>query len=689
MTSSQNPAIQGNPAKLFLISFSALFLEMAAIRWLNASSSVLSYFNNLILISCFFGLGTGCLLAGRRRLMPAFALVFLLFVCAVMFLKHIGIDITYKGDVMFASEMDNQASIVNIQLSVLLGFLANVVFFIILGQELGNQIEAVQNPLRAYSYDIAGSLVGTLTYAAFAWAGTPPHVWFLFGCLILLLFLPRKAWLVAVSLVLVAASAFLVSQTYQGAKWSPYYKVEVFPYHDKKNVNHGHMIVVDNLRIQDALDLSPKLAETDLSIWVPYYQVPYRVKKNPQSVLILGAGSGNEAVFARAFGADRVVAVEIDPSIAGLGRTLHPQRPYLDPQVKVKVNDARAVVSSIRERFDLVVMSALDSHKNIPGMSSLRLESFIYTREAFAQIKTLLNPGGVFCLSLSSTRPWMGERVFWSLNDAFGFPPLMLKSEQTPWDSVAFIMGEKGSLPTAGELEKAGISVLPPPASREGVRLSTDNWPFLYLEKNRIPPVNLVVLVILLVLCFAILFYVEPGTRRPSLHYFFLGAGFMLLETRSITQLALLFGLTWHVTALVISSILLFIYLTNRLVMTGHGLPTRYAYPLLFLTLAGGYLFPFHALSGLAFLPRLACSALAVGLPIFWAAFIFSNSFKMETRVNRAFGSNLLGVVLGGALEYASNLWGLNTLYLLALGLYFLSMVTLPGKRGSIAMKGA
>ena len=76
-------------------------------------------------------------------------------------------------------------------------------------------------------------------------------------------------------------------------------------------------------------------------------------------------------------------------------------------------------------------------------------------------------------------------------------------------------------------------------------------------------------------------------------------------------------------------------------------------------------------------------------LPIFWAAFIFSNSFKMETRVNRAFGSNLLGVVLGGALEYASNLWGLNTLYLLALGLYFLSMVTLPGKRGSIAMKGA
>ena len=49
--------------ELFVVSFAALFLEMATIRWLNASLTVVAYFANIILISCFFGLGVGCLLA--------------------------------------------------------------------------------------------------------------------------------------------------------------------------------------------------------------------------------------------------------------------------------------------------------------------------------------------------------------------------------------------------------------------------------------------------------------------------------------------------------------------------------------------------------------------------------------------------------------------------------------------------
>jgi len=52
--------------RLFWISFLVLFVEMACIRWLNASVTILAYFNNLILISCFFGLGVGCLLARRK-----------------------------------------------------------------------------------------------------------------------------------------------------------------------------------------------------------------------------------------------------------------------------------------------------------------------------------------------------------------------------------------------------------------------------------------------------------------------------------------------------------------------------------------------------------------------------------------------------------------------------------------------
>ena len=41
-----------------------------------------------------------------------------------------------------------------------------------------------------------------------------------------------------------------------------------------------------------------------------------------------------------------------------------------------------------------------------------------------------------------------------------------------------------------------------------------------------------------------------------SWHFFFLGAGFMLLETKSIIQFALLWGSTWVVASLAILSVL-------------------------------------------------------------------------------------------------------------------------------------
>ena len=47
-----------------------------------------------------------------------------------------------------------------------------------------------------------------------------------------------------------------------------------------------------------------------------------------------------------------------------------------------------------------------------------------------------------------------------------------------------------------------------------------------------------------------------PSFRQLDPHFFFLGAAFFLLETKSITELALLFGSTWIVNAAVIAAIL-------------------------------------------------------------------------------------------------------------------------------------
>jgi len=142
-----------SPRKLVLISFSILFLELASIRWLNASVPVLSFFNNLILISCFFGLGVGCLLARRRvSLVCWYPAALLLMVLAVLLLDRWKIPVSYEGDVLFVVQDSPTYEVVNVSLAALAGFLVNMVLFVFLGQELGRRL--INQELLAYSLSL-------------------------------------------------------------------------------------------------------------------------------------------------------------------------------------------------------------------------------------------------------------------------------------------------------------------------------------------------------------------------------------------------------------------------------------------------------------------------------------------------------------------------------------------------------
>ena len=54
---------------------------------------------------------------------------------------------------------------------------------------------------------------------------------------------------------------------------------------------------------------------------------------------------------------------------------------------------------------------------------------------------------------------------------------------------------------------------------------------------------------------------------RPNGQMFFLGAGFMLLETKGVVHMALLFGATWMVNSIVFFAILTMILLSNLFVL--------------------------------------------------------------------------------------------------------------------------
>src|SRR5262245_47295381 len=122
------------------------------------------------------------------------------------------------------------------------------------------------------------------------------------------------------------------------------------------------------------------------------YTLPYDMNQGAggrpyKDVLVIGAGSGNDVQAALARGAAHVDAVEIDPVIYESGEAEHPERPYQDPRVSIHLDDGRSFVRKTQRQYDLVVYALVDSVVLHSGYSSLRLESFLFTEQAFRDIR--------------------------------------------------------------------------------------------------------------------------------------------------------------------------------------------------------------------------------------------------------------------------------------------------------------
>src|SRR5262249_10179049 len=130
--------------------------------------------------------------------------------------------------------------------------------------------------------------------------------------------------------------------------------------------------------------------------WIAaYYAFPYRVYERPDRVAIVGAGTGNDVAMAVRMGARQVDAIEIDPAILAVGSRFLPDAPYHHPQVRPVVDDARAFLRTSRDSYDMIVYGLLDSHTLLSHNSNVRLDSFVYTVEAFREARARLKDGGV------------------------------------------------------------------------------------------------------------------------------------------------------------------------------------------------------------------------------------------------------------------------------------------------------
>jgi len=728
-------------AELFLISLIILFLELACIRWFPAHVLFLTFFTNTVLLACFLGMSVGCLASSRRRNFLNWTPFLLVVVMAAGHLvEHLRAhveklvrveNLVTPQLVFFGTEyVTPDPAGFFIPIEALGGF-----FFLMLalalvgpGQELGRAFNRVPNRVQAYSLNILGSVVGIVLFAACSWWGLSPFWWFLpvvigVGYFLMVQSSLRppvaRRVLRAVLFTPLLAILWLASVTsrrdyqirgvdFRQHLWSPYYRIDFDPPRRSIVVNlisHQDMVSRDN-------NASPAYA----------YALPHIFNRDAggrpyENVLIIGAGSGNDVSRALQWGAQHVDAVEIDPVIYRLGERFHFDGPYQDRRVRVYLDDGRNFLRSTRQQYDLIVYALVDSLVLHSSYSNIRLESYLFTQQAFADVRRCLRPGGQFVVYNYFRQGWIVARLFQGLKETFGSEPLVLtlpaRQVVAPQSSGGFtvlIAGDPSRLRRAFERQPRywlrdgaapgpgspnGFQQHPGPDEQahwklfflakvghaESLRTATDDWPFLYLRRPMIPLLSLRGMAIMGALALLLLFLFLP--RRPGANgrfrfdprMFFLGAGFMLVETKAIVHMALLFGSTWMVNSVVFFAVLAMILAANLFVLKFRPERLGIYYAGLFFTLALNVFIPLDFFLGMNRALQVAASCVLVFAPILFAGVVFAVSFGRSSEPDRDFGANTAGAMLGGLAEYSSMLLGFQYLMLVAMAFYTLSAV--------------
>ncbi len=131
--------------------------------------------------------------------------------------------------------------------------------------------------------------------------------------------------------------------------------------------------------------------------------VVYRSRPSPEDVCIIGAGGGKDVLAALAAGAKAVTAVEINPLI--VEKVVRGQYKeysgglYDRPDVHVVVDDGRSFVRGTDQRFDVLLLSMVDTSAATAAGAYALTENSLYTVDAFNDFFGALKPGGVFTVS--------------------------------------------------------------------------------------------------------------------------------------------------------------------------------------------------------------------------------------------------------------------------------------------------
>jgi spermidine synthase len=698
---------------ILLISILGLFLETLFIRWIGTEIRIFAYLQNTILVVCFLGLGIGMFTSSKpieikQSLMPLTVFLILMAIPVTRFtlgstsemLSTLGDLVIWSGRV--AKDANLKLLLVIAGLALTYGVLILIVdIFVPLGRILGRLMNIDPNPIWAYSVNIFGSILGTWSFVLLSFFYQPPFIWFLIAAILLGIFILWSGRDKKINFALLAAIVILswfASQA-PGARqvvWSPYQKLVV---EESGAAWLGdYFIRVNNVGYQAIIDLSdanvsaqPEKYPPDLK-GLSQYDMPLILHPNPGSFLIVGAGSGNDAAGGLRNHVESVTAVEIDPAIITIGRELHPEKPYSSSQVQIVNDDARSFFATTTEKYDVISFGLLDSHTTT-AMTNARLDHYVYTRESILLAKSLLNEGGIMALTFEVQRPFIADRIQRVLEEVFNQPPLMFRIPATPYGlgGVMFVTGDLENVQKQLNQNPALAAYIKklqadyPIQLTHNTKVTTDDWPYLYLASPKIP-VLYYLLIALVVVIFARSYKKWQAktdlsfTNRSFWHFAFLGAAFLLLEVQNISKASVVLGNTWQVNAVIISSILAVALVANWIAFKFPKLPLTLVYLLLIGTALGLYFVDLARFGSLPYFSKAVIVGALTSLPMLFSGIVFVRSFAVTADKSNALGANLIGALAGALLQSITFIVGIKALLLVVAGFYLLSLFTAPAQ---------
>ena len=680
---------------IILAAAFSLFLELSIIRIHSSFIHFFSFFKNISLISCFLGLGIGYALKNYKLYSMNWIYPLLTIQIIILyFLNQTPVSTMLINPIAerFAMGQDTAQSIFHLILIysfVVFIYLLNALCFVPIGHLIARLMKPV-NGLKAYSLNLIGSLLGILLFLVLSFLWFPPTIWILISFLFFFIINSKNKNKNLFSAVCVILLVTLLSSFLKDKKqtiYSPYQNISV--QHLTTPLN-PIIIQTSHLFYQALLNLSENLKyeidgrlegnifghHVDVNHETEFYNLPYIITSNlPKKVMIVGSGAGNDVAAANRFNIQEIDAVEIDPVIAELGKKYHPEEPYLKDNVKLFIDDARSFIKGSKTKYEMIVYGLLDSQTNLSSKGGIRLDSYVYTIEAFKEAKSILEEDGIMYLSFFVQSPELGFKLYKMLENVFGYEPLVLKSDLN--DRYVFVA--KNNISSKLEIDNLTYfkkTKIFDNNSSIKVDLSTDDWPFLYMPLKVYPLTYFFVVIILILSSIMFLNRIIKIKKTDfSFICFFLGAGFMLIETKCITEMAKIYGSTWMVTSIVIAVVLIMAFIANLLVIKKIRLKVFHVYSLLIISLFLGY---FSSLIGFNLINQKVFNLffpIILTLPILFSGIAFSKELLKLNSASQAISANILGAMLGGFLEYNSMYFGFSSLYFLAGFLYLLAFL--------------